>query len=80
VQRAADSVIPGLEASLLASGLLGLVTITSLNFYGASLALLNIAGSVRPSTPTIAKRLLCLALATVVSIALALVASKDSVH
>lgn len=80
VQMAADSVIPGLGAPLLTSGLLGLVTITSLNFYGASLALLSIADSIHPSPPTVTKRLASLLLLTIVSIGLALVASKDFVH
>ena len=80
VQHAADAVIPGLGAPLLASGLLGLVTITSLNFYGASLALLSVADSFYPSRPTVFKRMVSLALATVASIGLALVASKDFVH
>jgi purine-cytosine permease-like protein len=80
VQMAADTVMPGLGAPLLTSGLLGLVTITSLNFYGASLALLSIADSVHPSPPTVTKRLVSLLLLTIVSIGLALVASKDFVH
>ncbi len=80
VQQAADSVIPGMGKPLLAAGMLGLLTITSLNFYGASLALLSIADSFKPAPPTVSKRLAFLALATVVSIALALVASKDFVH
>jgi NCS1 nucleoside transporter family len=80
VQHAADAVIPGLGAPLLVSGLLGLVTITSLNFYGASLALLSITDSLRPSPPTLSKRLISLAVATAVCIGLALVASKDFVH
>ena len=80
VDQAADSVFPGLGTPLLAAGLLGLVTITSLNCYGASLALLSIADSVRPSKPTLRKRLIGLALATVVSAAIALAASKDFVH
>jgi nucleobase:cation symporter-1, NCS1 family len=80
VQMAADTVMPGLGAPLLTSGLLGLVTITSLNFYGASLALLSIADSIHPSPPTVSKRLISLALTTIVSIGLALVASKDFVH
>ncbi len=80
VQMAADTVMPGLGTPLLASGLLGLLTITSLNFYGASLALLSIADSIHPSPPSVTKRLVSLALATIVSIGLALVASRDFVH
>ena len=80
VEQAADTVMPGLGAPLLAAGLLGLVTITSLNCYGASLALLSIADSLRPSKPTLGRRLVGLAIATVVSTAIALMASKDFVH
>jgi NCS1 nucleoside transporter family len=80
VEMAADAVMPGLGAPLLAAGLLGLVTITSLNFYGASLALLSVADSLHPSPPTVTKRMVSLALTTVASISLALVASKDFVH
>ena len=80
VQMAADTVLPGLGAPLLVAGLLGLVTITSLNFYGASLALLSIADSIKPSPSTVTKRLVSLAVAVIVCIGLALVASKDFVH
>jgi purine-cytosine permease-like protein len=80
VQAAADSVMPGLGRPLLATGLLGLVTISSLNFYGASLALLSVADSVRPAPPSTARRMVGLAVATVASIGLALVASKDFVN
>ena len=52
---AADQVIPGFGKPLLLCSLLGLLTITSLNCYGASLTLLSVADSLKPSRPTVAK-------------------------
>src|ERR1700733_7950139 len=45
MQSAADAVVPGLGVILLVGALLGLVTISALNFYGASLTLLSVADS-----------------------------------
>ena len=61
--------------------LFGLVTITSLNYYGASLTLLSVMDSVRPSPPTLAKRILTLVASAVVATAtsLALVSSQNFV-
>jgi len=72
LRMAADSVLPGFGKPLLLCSLLGLLTITSLNFYGASLTLLSVVDSVKPIKPTLAKRLLTLAFATVSACALAL--------
>ena len=57
LRTAADSAIPGFGKPLLLCSLLGLLTITSLNFYGASLTLLSVMDSLKPSRPTIAKRI-----------------------
>jgi len=72
LRMAADSVLPGFGKPLLLCSLLGLLTITSLNFYGASLTLLSVVDSVKPIKPTLAKRVLTLAFATVSACALAL--------
>src|SRR5258706_555844 len=80
VQMSADAVLPGLGLPLLITALLGLVTISSLNFYGASLTLLSVADSLRPGCASTAKRLISLGLATAASIAIALLASKDFVN
>ena len=72
LRMAADLVLPGFGKPLLLCSLLGLLTITSLNFYGASLTLLSVVDSVKPIKPTLAKRLLTLAFATVSACALAL--------
>jgi purine-cytosine permease-like protein len=59
--------------------LLGLLTITSLNFYGASLTLLSVVDSLKPSRPTLAKRVLTLAIATVAASGIALASSQNFV-
>ena len=71
LRAAADSLVPGFGKPLLLCSLLGLVTITSLNFYGASLTLLSVLDSLRPSRPTLAKRVLTLIVAAIAASALA---------
>jgi len=56
------------------------VTITSLNFYGASLTLLSVADTFKPLVCTPGKRLASLLIATVVATALALGASGDFIN
>jgi NCS1 family nucleobase:cation symporter-1 len=79
MEGAADAVLPGLGKVLLGAALLGLVTITSLNFYGASLTLLSVADTVRPLKSTAAKRLVSLAVALIASTLLALNSSGNFV-
>jgi NCS1 nucleoside transporter family len=79
MQRAADAVIPGLGLILLIGALLGLVTISALNFYGASLTLLSVADTCKPLECTVRKRIGSLLAAGIVSTALALQASGDFV-
>jgi purine-cytosine permease-like protein len=73
-------VIPGLGRVLLVGALLGLVTISSLNFYGASLTLLSVADTVTPLRCTAAKRLASLAVAFVASNAIALGSSSNFIN
>jgi NCS1 nucleoside transporter family len=80
LQAAADSVLPGFGRPLLLCSLLGLVTITSLNFYGASLTLLCVADSLRPSRPTTFKRLLTLLFAAVAATSIAFHSSHDFIE
>jgi len=80
MQAAADGVTPGFGAVLLAGSLLGLVTITALNFYGASLTLLSVADSFRPVRSTVAKRLLTVAIGFVTATGLALLSSAQFVE
>jgi NCS1 nucleoside transporter family len=79
MEGAADLVVPGLGKTLLAAALLGLVTISALNFYGASLTLLSVADTVKPLRCTVAKRLTSLAVAFAASTLLALNSSGNFV-
>jgi purine-cytosine permease-like protein len=80
LKAAADSMLPGSGAPLLITSLLGLVTITTLNFYGASLTLLSVADSLRPIQATLTKRIATIVACLVVACALALTASRDFAH
>jgi NCS1 nucleoside transporter family len=80
LRTVADGVLPGFGKPLLLCSLLGLVTITSLNYYGASLTLLSVMDSIRPSRLTLAKRILTLLLSTVIATALALASSHNFVE
>ena len=76
MQRAADTIVPGLGLVLLVGALLGLITISALNFYGASLTLLSVADTVRPIRSSIAKRLASLLVAALIATGIALSASS----
>jgi NCS1 nucleoside transporter family len=80
MEHAADAVLPGLGRVLLIGALLGLVTISALNFYGASLTLLSCADTVKPLRCTTGKRLISLAAAFVASNAIALSSSSNFVN
>ncbi|WP_051377557.1 purine-cytosine permease family protein [Paraburkholderia dilworthii] len=77
VQVVGDSIYPGLGTVTLVLSLATLLTMTSLNFYGASLTLLSIADSFRPSRPTTTTRFVSLAIVAVSATLIALSASGD---
>jgi NCS1 family nucleobase:cation symporter-1 len=77
MESAADAVFPGLGKILLFSSLLGLITISALNFYGGSLTLLSVADTVKPLVCTVAKRLASLLLVFLASCAIALSSSSN---
>lgn len=77
IEAAADLIVPGFGAVLLAAAFVGLLTISALNFYGASLTLLSVADSLRPVKCTVANRLKSLAVAAVIAIFIALESSGD---
>ncbi|MGH8139745.1 MAG: purine-cytosine permease family protein [Steroidobacteraceae bacterium] len=79
MELAADAVIPGLGRVLLIGALLGLVTISALNFYGASLTLLSVADTCKPLRSTVPKRLASLLAAAVLASAIALSSSGNFV-
>jgi nucleobase:cation symporter-1, NCS1 family len=57
VQAAGNAIYPGLGVTVLVGAALGLVTMTGLNFYGASLTLLSAADSFKPLRSTLLKRI-----------------------
>src|SRR5262249_22737229 len=75
LQHAADTIIPGFGLVLLIGALLGLVTISALNFYRASLTLLRVTDTCTPLECRVRKRVASLLAAGIVSAALALNAS-----
>ncbi|MGB7903527.1 MAG: cytosine permease [Steroidobacteraceae bacterium] len=80
LQAAGDAVWPGLGTALLAVAVLGLLTITTLNFYGASLTLLSITDCFRRTRAGAQARIVSLAVAVVLACTIALAASADFVH
>ncbi len=75
LKAAADTILPGSGGPFLIMSLLGLVTITTIMLYSASLTLLSIADSLRPFQPTLRQRLATLALLLVVTCIIALSSS-----
>ncbi len=80
LRATADAALPGFGNPLLLCSLLGLVTITSVNFYGASLTLLSIADSIASVRLTLTTRLLALGIAIVGSALIAVAASGDFIE
>ncbi|HTZ72157.1 MAG TPA: cytosine permease [Acetobacteraceae bacterium] len=79
VRLAGDQVFPGFGAILLTGCLLGLVTITSLNFYGASLTLLAMADSFTKIRLSAAARVASLIAVALAVMAITLASSGDFV-
>ncbi|HEX4150799.1 MAG TPA: cytosine permease [Steroidobacteraceae bacterium] len=79
LRAAADAAVPGFGAPFLLCTLVGLVTITTLNFYGASLTLMSVIDSVKPGRPTVSRRMLTLVISTAAATALALASTDDFV-
>jgi nucleobase:cation symporter-1, NCS1 family len=80
LRSVADGMIPGFGKPLLICFMIGLVTVTSLNFYGASLTLLSVMDSLKPSRPTLTKRLATLLFAAVAATVIASASSEDFVE
>jgi nucleobase:cation symporter-1, NCS1 family len=80
LRTVADSVLPGFGKPLLLCSLVGLVTITSLNYYGASLTFLSVMDSIKPSRLTVGKRLATLFISALLATGLALSSSHNFVE
>jgi NCS1 family nucleobase:cation symporter-1 len=71
-----DLIFPGFGLTLVIASMLGLITITTLNFYGASLTLLSVADCIVRLRYTVRERVLSLAVLGVAATAIALAASE----
>src|SRR4029077_10707080 len=71
MEFAADQIYPGFGRVLLISAVLGLIAVSTLHFYGASLTLLSIPDTLKPVRSSAANRLASLAVAFIASTAIA---------
>ena len=67
LQTAANAMLPGFGKPLLILSLLGLVTVTSLNCYGASLTLLSVVDSLKSIRPSTTKRIAAMLFSTLLA-------------
>src|SRR5579862_6237241 len=77
LKGAANGIFPGFGIVLLVGALLGLLTVSVLNYYGASLTLLSVWDTFRPLKSSTGKRVASLAAAAIVSTAIALDSSSN---
>ena len=75
----ADSVLLGFGRPLMLASLFGLITITALNYYGASLTLLSVVDCFKPTPPSRYKRFVTLLLSTLAATFLAFSSSSGFV-
>lgn len=80
LQGVGDAVFPGYGSALLAVAILGLLTMTGLNFYGAALTFLSIADCFRHERPGARDRVVALAVAVALATGIALASSADFIH
>jgi purine-cytosine permease-like protein len=79
VQRGGNGMLPGLGTVLLAGSTVGLLTVTAINFYGASLTLLSAMDTIRPIRYTRRARIYSLLLTGAVATGVALMLKGDYV-
>lgn len=80
LRQSADAMMPGFGVVVLVTSFLGLVTITSLNFYGASLTLLSALDSLTRVKLGVTARVGSLVAVFAVTVGLSLVASGNILH
>jgi NCS1 family nucleobase:cation symporter-1 len=79
VQKSGDSILSGLGTALLVASTAGLLTVTAINFYGASLTLLSAIDTIRPIRCTRRERIYSLLLIGGVASSIALMLTGDYV-
>lgn len=77
IHIAGDKIFPGFGAVVLVFSALGLISVTALNMYGGSLTLISAVDSLRKVRPTLAVRIVTIAVTAVLSLVGALGVSKD---
>lgn len=80
LRQSADAMFGGFGVIMLVSSFGGLITITSLNLYGASLTMLSVVDSVTPIRLGIASRIMALVAVLGTSLALSLALSGNVLH
>ncbi len=80
LMHTADSIFPHFGSMLMAGSLLTLVTITTLNFYGASLTLLSIWDTISPLKSSVGKRVMTIIGTVVATSTIALDSSGNFIH
>lgn len=80
LRHSADAMFGGFGVIMLVSSFGGLITITSLNLYGASLTMLSVVDSVTPIRLGIASRIMALVAVLGTSLALSLALSGNVLH
>ncbi len=80
LRASADAMMPGFGVIMLITSCFGLVTITSLNFYGASLTVLSMVDSVAPLKLGIGARIAALVAVFMMAISLSLLGQGNVLH
>jgi purine-cytosine permease-like protein len=80
LRDSSDAIFPGFGVIMLVTSFLGLITITSLNFYGASLTLLSVVDSLTNLKLGVKSRLASLFVVFAVALSLSLVVSGNVLH
>lgn len=80
LRASSDAIYPGFGTLVLITSFLGLITITSLNFYGASLTLLSVVDSLTKVQLGIKSRLASLVAVFAMALSLSLVVSGNVLH
>ncbi|WP_088310715.1 purine-cytosine permease family protein [Novosphingobium sp. B 225] len=80
LRDSSDAIFPGFGVVMLVTSFLGLITITSLNFYGASLTLLSVMDSLTSVQLGVKARVLSLFTVFTAAVSLSLVVSGNVLH
>jgi purine-cytosine permease-like protein len=80
LRESSDAMFPGFGVIMLVTSFLGLITVTSLNFYGASLTLLSVVDSLTKVELGTKSRIASLTTVFVVALSLSLVIDGNALH